>query len=225
MLYFQTRRLSVKTNYNIQEKVNMKMFGRLSGIMLLAGAMIVLSGCSSDEPGNGGTVPPAWDEPGTPRIGAAGMNGKDNWDSRSGEVPSSWGEGATDGALDERTGVRRVEVAGFPKTLYFGYDTDRVKSSELDKIADAAAIIKSRPDLVLVIEGHCDERGTEEYNRALGERRAIAVENKMRENGVDLASIRTVSYGEDKPAASGSGESVWSQNRRAELWVGKAAGK
>ena len=55
----------------------MKMFGRLSGIMLLAGAMIALSGCSSDEPGNGGTVPPAWDEPGTPRIGAAGMNSKD----------------------------------------------------------------------------------------------------------------------------------------------------
>ena len=92
----------------------------------------------------------------------------------------------------------------------------------MGKIAEAAAFLKSNPNLVLVIEGHCDERGTEEYNRALGERRAIAVENKMREQGVDLASIRTVSYGEDKPAVTGSGESAWSQNRRAELWVGKA---
>ena len=200
----------------------MKMIGRLSGIMLLAGAMFALTGCTDPEPGAGGTIPPAWDEPGSPRISGSGLGSKDSWNSGNGEVPSPWGDGANDGALDERTGVRRVNAAGFPKTLYFGYDTDRVKASEMGKIAEAAAFLKSNPNLVLVIEGHCDERGTEEYNRALGERRAIAVENKMREQGVDLASIRTVSYGEDKPAVTGSGESAWSQNRRAELWVGKA---
>ena len=114
-----------------------------------------------------------------------------------------------------------MEVAGFPKTLYFGFDTDRVNASEMAKVNEAAAYIKSNPGMVLVIEGHCDERGTEEYNRALGERRAIAVENKMRESNVDLANIRTVSYGEDKPAVTGNNESAWSQNRRAVLWVGK----
>ena len=153
------------------------------------------------------------------------MGGNGNasaWDAQNKEVPGAWGAGANDGELDARTGVRRIEVAGFPKTVYFGYDTDRIGSAELSKVAEAADYMRANGNLVLVIEGHCDERGTEEYNRALGERRAIAVENQLRSKGIDLANIRTVSYGEDKPAATGSGESVWSQNRRAVLWVGKA---
>ena len=198
----------------------MKLAVRLSLAAVFAGALCLLSGCKDADPGKGGTIPPAWDEPGTPRIGGAG-SGDGNWNSGNGEIPGEWGRGGGEGALDERTGVRRVEVAGFPKTLYFGYDTDRINASELGKIAEAAAFMKSNTNLVLVIEGHCDERGTEEYNRALGERRARAVESKMSENSVDLANIRTVSYGEDKPAVAGSGESAWSQNRRAVLWVGK----
>ena len=193
----------------------MKITSRLSAAVVLLGAMVVLTGCADPEQGKGGTIPPAWEEPGAPRI-----SGKAAWDSGD-EQPSAWGQGANEGALDERTGVRRVEVAGFPKTVYFGFDTDRVNASEVSKVAEAAAYIKSTPGMVLVIEGHCDERGTEEYNRALGERRARAVESKAAENGADLANIRTVSYGEDKPAVSGSGETIWSQNRRAILWVGK----
>ncbi len=199
----------------------MKIAARLSVAVVLFGAVIAMTGCADPEPGKGGTIPPAWEEPGTPRIGGNGGNGgKAAWDSGD-EQPSAWGQGANEGALDERTGVRRIEVAGFPKTLYFGFDTDRINASEVSKVADAAAFIKSNPGMVLVIEGHCDERGTEEYNRALGERRARAVESKAAENGADLANIRTVSYGEDKPAVTGSGESIWSQNRRAVLWVGK----
>ena len=198
----------------------MKIATRLSAAAVLFGAMIVLTGCADPEPGKGGTIPPAWEEPGTPRVGGMNGNGANGWDS-SDEKPSDWGAGANEGALDERTGVRRMEVAGFPKTLYFGFDTDRISASELSKVAEAAAFMKNNPNLVLVIEGHCDERGTEEYNRALGERRARAVESKAAENGVDLAAVRTVSYGEDKPAVAGSGESAWSQNRRAVLWVGK----
>ena len=201
----------------------MKIFGRLSGIALLLGAVVTFSGCADPEPGKGGTIPPAWDEPGTPRVPGSGNGnglGNGNWDSKN-EFPGSWTSGANEGELDARTGVTRMEVAGFPKTLYFGFDTDRVNASEMAKVNEAAAYIKSNPGMVLVIEGHCDERGTEEYNRALGERRAIAVENKMRESNVDLANIHTVSYGEDKPAVTGNNESAWSQNRRAVLWVGK----
>ena len=105
--------------------------------------------------------------------------------------------------------------------IYFAYDSDVLVPSETANLDKIAAYMKQRPALGLVIEGHCDSRGTDEYNRALGERRAIAVENKMRESNVDLASIRTVSYGEDKPAVTGNNESAWSQNRRAVLWVGK----
>ena len=195
----------------------MKIATRLSAAVVLFGAVIALTGCADPEPGKGGTIPPAWEEPGAPRIGGTGS--KAAWETD--EQPSAWGQGANEGALDERTGVRRIEVAGFPKTVYFGFDTDRINASEVSKVAEAAAYIKSNPGMVLVIEGHCDERGTEEYNRALGERRARAVESKAAENGTDLANVRTVSYGEDKPAVTGSGESVWSQNRRAVLWVGK----
>lgn len=199
----------------------MKMASRLSVMLCLVGTLMVFTGCAEAEPGKG-TIPPAWDEPGTPRVNGVDGHGTSAWDSGNGEIPGAWGQGGGEGALDERTGVRRVEAPGFPKTLYFGYDTDRVNGSEYGKINEAAAFIKANPNLVLVIEGHCDERGTEEYNRALGERRAIAVENVVRQNGIDLANVRTVSYGEDKPAVSGSGEAAWSQNRRAVLWVGKA---
>ena len=203
----------------------MNLLSRLSGAILLAGAMFVLTGCQDAEPGKSGVIPPAWDEPGSPRINGMGSgNGNGNgWNVGDGqmETPTGWGDGGSDGSIDERTGVRRMEVEGFPKTLYFGYDTDRIDASEMNVVADTVAFMQANPGLVLVIEGHCDERGTEEYNRALGERRAIAVENQMRANNVDLANIRTVSYGEDKPAVAGSGENAWRQNRRAVLWVGK----
>ena len=203
----------------------MKFSVRMSAIAALLAAVVSFTGCKDAAPGKGGTIPPAWDEPGTPRVDTLN-NGTDDaaskWNPKDTETPSAWGAGANDGVLDERTGVRRLEVAGFPKTLYFGYDTDRIGASELSKVAEAADFMRANSGMVLVIEGHCDERGTEEYNRALGERRAIAVENQLRNSGIDLANIRTVSYGEDKPAATGSGESIWSQNRRAVLWVGKA---
>ena len=199
----------------------MKIASRLSFAVVLLSAAVVLTGCADPEPGKGGTIPPAWEEPGTPRVGGIGNGANGSGWNAGDEKPSDWGAGASEGALDERTGVRRVEVAGFPKTLYFGFDTDRISASEVSKVAEAAAFMKNNPNLVLVIEGHCDERGTEEYNRALGERRARAVESKAAENGTDLAQIRTVSYGEDKPAVAGNDESAWSQNRRAILWVGK----
>ena len=75
---------------------------------------------------------------------------------------------------------------------------------------------KSR-NSTLIIEGHCDERGTEEYNIALGERRADSVKAYFRQMGLDASRIKTVSYGEARPKAFGSGEDSWSQNRRVEL--------
>jgi len=203
----------------------MKLASRLSGALMLVGAVCILSGCQDPEPGKAGSIPPAWDEPGTPRISGMGNgNGNGSGFNAVDEKPTAWGQGSDDGAIDERTGVRRVEVAGFPKTLYFGYDTDRITGQDaLNTINEAIQYLNANPGMVLVIEGHCDERGTEEYNRALGERRAIAVESKLRDANIDLANIRTVSYGEDKPAVSGSGESIWSQNRRAVLWIGKIA--
>ena len=193
----------------------MMIFSRILGAGLLLGTMVLMSGCESDKPAGAGTIPAAWDEPDGTRV--PGSGNAPGWNTASNETPGDWGAG---GDVDERTGVRRVNVEGFPVVVYFGYDTDRINASETPKLDQVAGYLKSQPNLVLVIEGHCDERGTEEYNRALGERRAIAVENMMASHGLDLARIRTVSYGEDKPAVAGSGEEAWSKNRRAELWVG-----
>ncbi|HTV76093.1 MAG TPA: OmpA family protein, partial [Candidatus Baltobacteraceae bacterium] len=74
--------------------------------------------------------------------------------------------------------------------------------------------LKSDPNAKLLIEGHCDERGTEEYNRSLGERRALALREELARNEIDAGRIRTISYGKDKPVDPGHDESAWSKNRR-----------
>ena len=89
-------------------------------------------------------------------------------------------------------------------------------SSQIRSLAKA---LKSNNSSKVSIEGHCDERGTREYNLALGERRANSVKELLVLNGVDSKRISTVSFGEEKPAVSGSNESAWSKNRRAVVKV------
>jgi peptidoglycan-associated lipoprotein len=99
-------------------------------------------------------------------------------------------------------------------TLYFAYDKSDVTAQGRAKIRSLAKII-NKEGLSVRIEGHCDERGTREYNLALGENRAKTVAELLVINGVSSSKISTVSYGEEKPVASGSNENSWSQNRRA----------
>jgi peptidoglycan-associated lipoprotein len=99
-------------------------------------------------------------------------------------------------------------------TVYFSYDNYSIDSIGSGKIKNLAAIVKKN-GLNVRVEGHCDERGTREYNLALGERRANAIAELLIINGVSKANIMTVSYGEEKPSARGSNESSWSKNRRA----------
>ncbi|WP_321394160.1 peptidoglycan-associated lipoprotein Pal [Emcibacter sp.] len=97
--------------------------------------------------------------------------------------------------------------------VYFGFD-------RYDLTADARSTLQAQArwmmdtNAAVTVEGHCDERGTREYNLALGDRRANAVKNYLVALGVSASKIRTVSYGKERPAVSGSGESVWAQNRR-----------
>jgi peptidoglycan-associated lipoprotein len=100
------------------------------------------------------------------------------------------------------------------QTVHFDFDSSVVKSSEQSKVLAVASALKSDNAAKLLIEGHCDERGTEEYNRALGERRALALRGSLAGMGVDARRVRTISYGEDKPVANGHDESAWKQNRR-----------
>lgn len=98
--------------------------------------------------------------------------------------------------------------------IYFAYDSDVLVPSETANLDRIAAYMSDKPELGLLVEGHCDQRGTEEYNRALGERRANAIRAYLAGKGLADTRMKTISYGEDKPAVEGNNEEAWRQNRR-----------
>lgn len=103
------------------------------------------------------------------------------------------------------------------QTVYFNFDQSTVKASEISKIEEVVRRMKSEfQGKALRIEGHCDERGTEEYNRALGDRRALSVREKFLALGLDV-KIATITFGEEKPADSGHDNAAWAKNRRGEI--------
>jgi len=104
-------------------------------------------------------------------------------------------------------------------TVYFEYDRFNIRASEADKVKEVAKFLKENSSHDLVIEGHCDERGTDEYNRALGERRALSVRENLISLGVSAGRITTRSFGEDQPAHPGQTEEAYALNRRAEFVV------
>ena len=104
--------------------------------------------------------------------------------------------------------------------VYFAYDSISVSDAELSKVEQVATAMKSMSNTI-IIAGFTDERGTEEYNRGLGEKRAQAVREALISQGVSGGRIQTVSFGEEMPADPGSGESAWALNRRAEFGVVK----
>jgi peptidoglycan-associated lipoprotein len=105
------------------------------------------------------------------------------------------------------------------QTVYFEYDKSSIKGSEQSKLDDVANYLKNNPAAAVKVEGNCDERGTEEYNRSLGERRALAAREYLVHAGIDAGRVDTISYGEDKPVETGHDESAWSKNRRDEFVV------
>ena len=104
--------------------------------------------------------------------------------------------------------------------VYFDFDSVKIRPSEVAKLEAVAAALKGNSNK-LVIEGYCDERGTAEYNRALGERRAEAAREKLVALGVAASRITTISYGRDKPADLGHDETAWAKNRRCEFSIVK----
>ena len=105
--------------------------------------------------------------------------------------------------------------------VYFETDKHNINSSSAFKLETQANWIKSTPGFTIILEGHCDERGTREYNLALGERRANSVKEFLVSMGVDESRIMTVSYGKERPAADGSTSESWAENRRVVTVIGE----
>jgi peptidoglycan-associated lipoprotein len=97
----------------------------------------------------------------------------------------------------------------------FAYDSADLGADAKDHLVTIAAYLADKPDVTLIVEGHCDERGSRDYNLALGDRRAAAVRDILLANGIATARIRTVSYGKERPLAIGSSPEIWARNRRA----------
>ncbi|HET9766915.1 MAG TPA: peptidoglycan-associated lipoprotein Pal [Thermoanaerobaculia bacterium] len=104
---------------------------------------------------------------------------------------------------------------GFSQNVYFAFDESTLSAEAREQLARNADLLRDSPQLNLLIEGHADERGTNEYNLALGERRAYAARDYLASLGVSDDRLRALSYGEERPACTESEESCWSQNRRA----------
>ncbi|HTX21768.1 MAG TPA: OmpA family protein [Candidatus Aquilonibacter sp.] len=101
-----------------------------------------------------------------------------------------------------------------PDTIHFAFDSAVIRDSEQASLQAVAQALAANPSDKLLIQGNCDERGTEEYNRALGERRALAAREALAKLGVDPMRVRTISFGKDNPVDPGHDEAAWAENRR-----------
>ena len=130
-----------------------------------------------------------------------------------GEQPVQIGGGPQSGAEEfENMIADRVTLAA--DTIHFAYDSSVIRKSEQASLQSVAQALAADPNTKLLVEGNCDERGTEEYNRALGERRALAAREALAKLGVNPMRIRTESFGKDKPADTGHDDAAWQKNRR-----------
>jgi peptidoglycan-associated lipoprotein len=158
---------------------------RLQILSVLA-AGLLLAACSSDEP-----------------VETASTQGAGS----TTQTGATTGNGVAEGTVDDFN-------QNVGNTVYFGFDRYDLTAEAQAQLQKEAAWLQKYPQHTVTIEGHCDERGTREYNLALGERRANSVANYMTALGIDKSRISTISYGKERPICTDSNESCWSQNRR-----------
>ena len=127
------------------------------------------------------------------------------------------GGGFPEANPDERKNWPRDREIFKSDIVHFDFDSSVIKDSEKSKVSAVADYLKANAMDAVEIEGHCDERGTEEYNRSLGERRALALREQLINLGINANKIDTISYGKDRPADPGHDENAWRQNRRGEF--------
>lgn len=147
--------------------------------------------------------------------GAASASASSSTDSASSSASSASdsASSASSSAAAEPTAEEKLAQIG--TAVYFDFDSSVLSSAAQATLDRQAAFLASEPSTRIIIEGHADERGTREYNLALGERRASVARDYLVAKGVDAARIRTVSYGKERPAVVGSNKTAWAKNRRA----------
>lgn len=135
--------------------------------------------------------------------------------SSSSSDTSSTASSAASNADNSALEAARAEMMSIGDTVLFGYDSSQLSADAMATLDAQAALLNAKQSFRVKIEGHADERGTREYNLALGERRASATRDYLVAKGVDGSRIRIVSYGKERPAVVGSNEDAWMKNRRS----------
>ena len=193
--------LSRTFNQNLTRRKNMKM--KLVYTLALAAACSLAAGCHGHKPlvtHLPGQTPPPVPEP-----------------SISGTLPGGDNAYPQQNPTDFYNGMAMDRAALASYTIHFAYDSSAIRRSENASIQAVAQQLQSNPGTKLLVEGNCDERGTEEYNRALGERRAGAARNALIKMGISADRIMTKSFGKDNPVGPGHDEASRAQNRRDEF--------
>jgi len=175
-----------------------------------------IPGTLRSNPGPVKPSPPTDGSGNTPTPGLPSSGGIDTTTSKLTTTP----QGDTElGAREARENFWVDRDTFKQNTVYFEFDKSELKPSEKAKVDAVAEFLKSNPTFKLELEGHCDERGTDEYNRSLGERRALSIREYLIAVAIAAERVGTISYGEDKPAVHGQDESAYAKNRRGEFIV------
>ena len=184
--------------------------------LAVCGALaFAVTGCKYDDVAEGGDVAGGGDVQTVDTNDGAGAGaGVSDIDTVLGQD----GKPATELKFDQDPNYMRCTDVDFAP-VYFAFDASNLKDSELAKIEAVAQHLQANPTRVVMVEGNCDERGSNEYNLTLGELRAGSVRDYLLRLGIAAERVQTKSYGEEKPAVAGSGESVWSKNRRGEFAI------
>ena len=157
-------------------------------------------------------------------LAACSTTPKDTADSSgSGSSTSSSDVSSSEEATNETSSDKESIEPGSQEDLivnvgdrvFFNYDSSELDSDAQELLQDQVAWLKQYSDVSVIIEGHCDERGTREYNLALGEKRAQSVKNYLISLGISSDRVSTISYGKERPAVVGSNDGAWAQNRRS----------
>lgn len=193
----------------------------ISLLVVLLLAAVTLAGCASSS----GTLPAdTAPEPAPSAAPSAAEPGTADAEAAEGEDLEAEGFGEEDLLTEEsaemevQTLEQEVESGrAAMRTVYFPFDSFALSDVAMSAIEANATWLRQHPKVRVTVAGHCDERGTFEYNIELGAKRARAVRDHLISLGVDASRVETISYGEERPAVEGSTERAWSQNRRAEF--------
>lgn len=149
----------------------------------------------------------------------ASMNDQAAMDKAAAERAAAERAAAEKAAMDQAAAERAANMAAMPSvnSVYFAFDSAVIDAAGQSVLSAYATWLNKNSDVNITVEGNCDERGSREYNLALGEERAKSVRNVLVSNGVAASRIDTVSFGEERPMCTGSGEACWAQNRHGDV--------